>query len=133
MTTLYLVGWRARPRISTQWSPFPEITLFDAVFWLVPTFTLLPLLLRIRSLAEHFGMDYETELRSSRNVHAGLIERFFRSLKEECVWQHNFADFHEARRAIHQWIQWYNQERPHQSLGYLSPLQYRAQQALLLA
>jgi putative transposase len=29
----------------------------------------------------------------------GLIERFFRSLKEECSWQHNFADFEEARRA----------------------------------
>ena len=23
----------------------------------------------------------------------GMIERFFRSLKEECVWQHVFADF----------------------------------------
>ena len=30
----------------------------------------------------------------------GLIERFFRSLKEECVWQHNFASFAEARTAI---------------------------------
>jgi putative transposase len=25
----------------------------------------------------------------------GLIERFFRSLKEECVWQHNFTSFAE--------------------------------------
>ncbi len=30
----------------------------------------------------------------------GLIERFFRSLKEECVWQHRFASFAEARRTI---------------------------------
>ena len=29
-----------------------------------------------------------------------MIERFFRSLKEECVWQHNFAGFVEARAAI---------------------------------
>jgi transposase InsO family protein len=34
----------------------------------------------------------------------GLIERFFRSLKEECVWQHNFASFADARTAITQWI-----------------------------
>jgi putative transposase len=26
----------------------------------------------------------------------GMIERFFRSLKEECVWQHNFESFSEA-------------------------------------
>jgi putative transposase len=63
----------------------------------------------------------------------GLIERFFRSLKEECVWQHNFADFADARVAIASWIEWYNRDRPHQSLGYLSPVQFRAQQERLVA
>ena len=50
----------------------------------------------------------------------GINERFFRSLKEECVWQHNFTCFEEARRTISQWIHWYNTSRPHQSLGYKS-------------
>lgn len=59
----------------------------------------------------------------------GLIERFFRSLKEECVWQHNFASFEEARKAIREWIAWYNAERPHQALGYLSPAAFREKQA----
>ena len=58
----------------------------------------------------------------------GMIERFFRSLKEECVWQHNFASFAEARTKIGEWIGWYNERRPHQALGYLSPGQYRNQQ-----
>lgn len=58
----------------------------------------------------------------------GLIERFFRSLKEECVWLHRFGSFAEAKRAISRWIRWYNEERPHQSLSYLSPKQFRAQQ-----
>ena len=57
----------------------------------------------------------------------GLIERFFRSLKEECVWQTLFHSFVEARRAIASWIDWYNTGRPHQSLGYKSPQEYRAQ------
>jgi len=61
----------------------------------------------------------------------GLIERWFRSLKEECVWQHQFRSFADARSAIHQWIAWYNDERPHQALGYRSPRQY--QQRLLAA
>jgi putative transposase len=58
----------------------------------------------------------------------GLIERFFRSLKEECVWQHNFAGFDEARSKIREWIDWYNRERPHQALGYLSPATFRQKQ-----
>ena len=57
----------------------------------------------------------------------GIIERFFRSLKEECVWQNRFEDFSQAKRAITQWIEWYNTGRPHQSLGYRSPREYRAQ------
>lgn len=57
----------------------------------------------------------------------GLIERFFRSFKEECVWQHNFTDFTEAKREIARWIGWYNEVRPHQALGYKSPTQFRQQ------
>jgi putative transposase len=56
----------------------------------------------------------------------GLIERFFRSFKEECVWLQTFTSFAEARRAVKAWLEWYNRERPHQALGYLSPHEYRA-------
>ncbi len=63
----------------------------------------------------------------------GIIERFFRSLKEECVWQHSFHSFAEAKAAIRQWIEWYNAGRPHQSLGYRSPREFRAQQQLSVA
>src|SRR5660398_207194 len=63
----------------------------------------------------------------------GMIERFFRSLKEECVWQHLFQDFAEARQTIRDWIRRYNEERPHQSLSYLSPAEFRAQQLQLVA
>ena len=56
-----------------------------------------------------------------------MIERFFRSSQGECVWQHLFQDFAEARRTIRDWIPRYNEERPHQSLSYLSPGAFRAQ------
>ncbi len=59
----------------------------------------------------------------------GIIERFFRSLKEECVWQQTFQTFEEARRLIRDWMHWYNQGRPHSALSYRSPVQFRAQQA----
>jgi transposase len=64
----------------------------------------------------------------------GLIERFFRSLKEECVWITAFDSFQEAKQAVARWIRWYNQERPHQALGYLSPSEFhRQRQAVPLA
>lgn len=63
----------------------------------------------------------------------GLIERFFRTLKEECVWQHRFASFAEARREVLSWINYYNTRRPHSALGYLSPAEYRARQSTLVA
>ena len=47
---------------------------------------------------------------------SGLIERIFRSLKEECVWQQKFTSFEEANRAINRWMRWYNEGRPHQAL-----------------
>jgi Integrase core domain. len=46
-----------------------------------------------------------------------MVERFFRSLKKECVWQYNFATFDEAYNKIADWSDHYNHERPHSALG----------------
>jgi putative transposase len=55
----------------------------------------------------------------------GLVERFIRSFKEECVWLHNFESMAEARTEIAKWIDWYNNDRPHQALNYKTPDQAR--------
>jgi len=55
----------------------------------------------------------------------GMIERFFRSFKEECAWQHNFVTFDEAYNRIADWIDHYNHERPHSALGYSTPAEIR--------
>jgi putative transposase len=87
---------------------------------------------RFRAACRHYRLTQEfiTPYTPEPN---GMIERFFRSLKEECVWLHNFPNFTAARRAVTQWIHWYNQERPHQALNYPSPAQVRAQQQLQVA
>jgi putative transposase len=72
------------------------------------------------------SQEYITPYTPQQN---GLIERFFRSLKEECVWQQTFESFAEAQRAIRDWITWYNTQRPHQALDYRSPHTYRAAHA----
>ena len=59
-----------------------------------------------------------------------IVERCFRSLKEECVWHYAFHSFEEAEAVIAEWIQFYNDERVHSRLGYRSPRQFREFQAL---
>lgn len=59
-----------------------------------------------------------------------IVERFFHSLKEECVWHYRFESFHEAERVISDWIRFYNDERLHSRLGYRSPKQYRKLRSL---
>ena len=63
----------------------------------------------------------------------GIIERFFRTLKEECVWLHRFHSFDHARREVTRFIEYYNTRRPHSALGYRSPAAYRAQKTTLVA
>ncbi|MGE3806713.1 MAG: fatty acid desaturase family protein [Gemmataceae bacterium] len=43
--------------------------------WLVPFFTIVPILVRIRSIAEHFALPAETELNSTRNTLCPLWEQ----------------------------------------------------------
>ena len=50
-----------------------------------------------------------------------FIERLWRSLKYECVYLHAFETGSEARACIGKWIDFYNQARPHSSLGGLPP------------
>ena len=53
------------------------------------------------------------------------IERWFRTLKEETVWLKEYTNFSEAWRDIQEFIRFYNEDRPHSALGYLSPKEYR--------
>ena len=50
-----------------------------------------------------------------------FIERLWRSLKYEAVYLHELADGFEAQRVIADWIDYYNQERPHSALAGRTP------------
>lgn len=50
-----------------------------------------------------------------------MIERFWRSLKYECVYLNAFETGSEAREGIGAWITYYNVQRPHSSHGLLTP------------
>jgi putative transposase len=51
----------------------------------------------------------------------GMVERLIRSLKEQCIHRHRFESQQHAMRIIGDWIQFYNNQRPHQALGMKTP------------
>jgi putative transposase len=51
-----------------------------------------------------------------------FIERLWRSLKHEDIYLKHYADGREARAGIASWIAFYNNRRPHQGLGYKTPM-----------
>ena len=54
-----------------------------------------------------------------------VAESFFSGLKNELLWDRSFNTTGEARSAIFEWIEvFYNRERLHETLDYVSPLRY---------
>ena len=52
-----------------------------------------------------------------------FVERLWRSLKYEEVYLNAYATVAEAKAGIGGWLEFYNAERQHQSLGYRTPRQ----------
>lgn len=49
------------------------------------------------------------------------VERLWRSIKYESVYLHSFDTVDQARTTLRDYINFYNQQRPHQSLNYHTP------------
>ena len=56
----------------------------------------------------------------------GFCESFNGRMRDELLNESLFLDLHHARSRIANWIDDYNQQRPHSALGYLTPAAYAA-------
>lgn len=54
----------------------------------------------------------------------GYIERFFRTLKEECLWLNDYETYDELTEDLERFRRYYNEERMHSSLNYRSPYEF---------
>ncbi len=63
-----------------------------------------------------------------------VMERFFWSLKHEWTKHESFENLDEAQLSVFEYIEtFYNQERIHQALGYMTPDQFEAKHAPVVA
>ena len=53
------------------------------------------------------------------------IERFNRTFREKVLDQHLFTRLDDVREAAYWWMLEYNEARPHDSLGDMTPSEYR--------
>lgn len=86
--------------------------------------------------AQYTGGDCQTLLSSwglehtfapvGRPTGNAVVERLNRTLKEEVIWLKDWEDAAEVERAVRAWMGTYNEARPHQALGGMTPSEYRA-------
>ncbi|HXY44970.1 MAG TPA: IS3 family transposase [Acidimicrobiales bacterium] len=53
-----------------------------------------------------------------------MMESAWSSLKRELVYESHFTTKNEARKAVFEWMVWYNNERLHSSIDYMSPMEF---------
>jgi len=61
------------------------------------------------------------------------VERVIRTVKEEEIWPNEYDSLFEAGAAIENYVRYYNDERIHSALGYLTPSEFAAANNTLAA
>jgi len=74
--------------------------------------------------AEGMAIQYIQPGKPNQNAY---IERFNRTYREELLDQHLFLSLTDVRDATYWWMIEYNEERPHDALGDLTPMEARQQ------
>lgn len=78
-----------------------------------------------RALCEQWHLEH-TFAPVGRPTGNAVVERFIRTLKEEVIWLRDWESLDEVHAAVATWLQHYNSARPHQSLDWMTPTEWRA-------
>jgi len=83
--------------------------------------------LALADWAEQHGVTLEF-IKPGKPMQNGFIERFNRSYREAVLDMFVFQSLEEVREQTEKWLKEYNEERPHEALGHLTPREYRLTQ-----
>jgi putative transposase len=79
--------------------------------------------IRLAGWAEQHGVKLEF-IKPGRPMQNGFIERFNRTYRTEVLDMFVFKRLKEVQEITESWVTEYNEERPHESLGNLTPKEY---------
>lgn len=79
-----------------------------------------------RALCESWNVEH-TFAPVGRPTGNAVAERFIQTLKVELIWTRDWQSIDELREAVEQWLRIYNEVRPHEALGWLTPAEKRAE------
>ncbi len=79
--------------------------------------------LAVADWAEENGVELEF-IKPGRPMQNGFIERFNRSYREAVLNMYIFETLEDVKTETEKWLGVYNQHRPHDSLGNLTPIEY---------
>lgn len=68
---------------------------------------------------------YQNFIQPGKPMQNGTCESFNGRFRDECLNAHAFSTLTEARLFIEKWRYEYNTERPHGSLAYMTPCEFR--------
>lgn len=105
---------RCLDRIS-EWRGLPSRLRFDNG----PEFVSV----RVADWAEENRVELEF-IKPGRPMQNGFIERFNRSYRGAVLDMYIFESLEDVRRQTEKWLETYNNERPHDSLGGMPPSEY---------
>ena len=97
--------WRGLPK-RIRFDNGPELTALAVAAW-----------------AEENGVELEF-ISPGKPMQNGFIERFNRSYREAVLDMYIFETLEDVKIETEKWLGVYNQHRPHESLGNLTPLEY---------
>lgn len=78
---------------------------------------------RLAEWAEHNGVILDF-IQPGKPTQNSFIERFNRTYREEILDMYVFTRLSEVRDLTEKWLKEYNEERPHESLGNMTPVEY---------
>ncbi len=100
-----IVVWRGLP-VRIRFDNGPELTALAVADW-----------------AEENGVGLEF-IKPGRPMQNGFIERFNRSFREAVLDMYIFESLEDVKTETEKWLGVYNRQRPHESLGNLTPEEY---------